>query len=138
MFTLLGTQHTGVTITGIQSGVSIFIGGSVTITCTTDSPADSIMLLQDNQPLHGTHQSSTTILMYTIPLVTDSINGNIFKCEAKLTGRTYSSNTASDMVTIFIKSKSIIVLWILLNTTPQFPNNLSMLASEHPAHHNVH
>ncbi len=96
---------TGITITGVQSGMPILIGGSVTINCTTDSPADSIMLLQDDQPLHGTQQSSTTILMYTIPLVTDSINGNTFKCEAKLTERTFSSDTAFDMVTISIQGK---------------------------------
>ncbi|XP_064386053.1 sushi, von Willebrand factor type A, EGF and pentraxin domain-containing protein 1-like [Halichondria panicea] len=90
----------GITIGGIQSGVSIYIGDSVTITCTTDSPADSVMLLQDDQPLHETN--SQTTLMHNIS-VTDSINGNIFKCEANLTGRTYSSDTTFDMVTISIK-----------------------------------
>ncbi len=102
-------SNTGIHIGGIQSGEPISFGVSVTITCTTDSPADSIMLLQDDQPLHGTN--SQTTLMYTIS-VTDSIDGNIFKCEANLTGRTYSSNIAFDMVTISIKSKSIILLWI--------------------------
>ncbi len=58
---ILTYTNTGITITGIQSGVPILIGGSVTINCTTDSPADSIMLLQDDQPLHEAHQSSTTI-----------------------------------------------------------------------------
>ena len=67
------------------------------------------MLLQDDQPLHETN--SQTTLMHNIS-VTDSINGNIFKCEANLTGRTYSSDTTFDMVTISIKSKSKIVLWI--------------------------
>ncbi len=103
----------GITLTGIQAGVSILIGGSVTITCTTGFPADSIMLLQDNQPLHETNSQTTLIhsLIHTIS-VTDSIDGNIFKCEANLTGRTYSLDTASDMVIVSIKSKSIIVLWI--------------------------
>ena len=97
------TLNSGVTITGIQSGGPILIGGSVTITCTTDSPADSIMLLQDDQPLYGTHHS--TILLYTISLVSDNIHGNTFKCEALLTGRTSSSDTAFDTVTIFIAGK---------------------------------
>ncbi len=97
------TNCTGITIGGIQSGFPILIGDSVTITCTTDSPADSIMLLQDDQPLYGTHQS--TILLYTIPLVSDSIHGNTFKCEALLTGRTSSSDTAFDTVTILIAGK---------------------------------
>ena len=111
--------------------MSIYIGDSVTITCTTDSPADSVMLLQDDQPLHETN--SQTTLMHNIS-VTDSIDGNIFKCEANLTGRTYFSDATFDMVTISIKSKSKIVLWIYFNNVSQFPNNLSMLASEHPAH----
>ena len=67
------------------------------------------MLLQDNQSLHETN--SQTTLMHTIS-VTDSIDGNIFKCEANLTGRTYSSDTAFDMVTTSIESKWRIVLWI--------------------------
>ncbi len=110
LFTLLGTcmctihYNTGVRITGIQSGVPIAIGRSVIITCTTDSLADSIMLLQDGQSLHETHQSTST-LTYTISLVNDSIHGNTFKCEAKLTGRTYSSDTAFFMVTISIQGK---------------------------------
>ena len=96
---------TGITITGIQSGVPILIGDSVTITCTTDYPADSIMLLQEDQPLHAAQQSSTTILMYTIPLVSDNIHRNTFKCEALLAERTDPSDTAFDMVTISIECK---------------------------------
>ena len=91
----------GIHITGIQSGEPILIGGSVTITCTTDSPADSIMLLQDDQP--KAQQLSTTTLMYTIYFVTDSIHGNIFKCEALLTGRTDTSDTAFESLTLSIK-----------------------------------
>ena len=98
-------SNTGVHIGGIQSGVPILIGGSVTISCTTDSPADSIMLLQDDQPLHEAQQSSTTTLMYTSSFVSDSIHRNTFKCEALLTERTYSSDTAFDMVTISIECK---------------------------------
>ncbi len=96
--------RTGIFISVIQSGVPILIGDSVTITCTTDSPADSIMLFQDNEPLYDTNNNQTA-LTYNISLVTDSIHGNIFKCEANLTGRTYSSDTASDMVTIFVEGK---------------------------------
>ncbi len=98
--------HAGVHITGIQSDVPILIGGSVTITCTTDSPADSIMLLQDDQPRHETNNQTT--LTYNISLVSDSIHRNAFKCEANLTGRTNSSDIAFDIVTISIEGKSII------------------------------
>ncbi len=104
MYNIIYT-NTGVTISGIQSGLSILIGSSVTITCTTDSPADSIMLLQDDQPLNETQQSPT-ILTYTISLVTDSIHQNTFKCEAKLAERTNFSDTAFDMVIISIQGKS--------------------------------
>ncbi len=85
---------------GIQSGVPILIGSSVTITCTTDSPADSIMLLRDDQPIHGTHQS--TNLTYAISLVNDSIHRNTFKCVANFLG---SFDTAFDSATATIKSK---------------------------------
>ncbi len=68
------------------------------------------MLLRDGQAFHETHQS--TILMYTISFVNDSIHQNTFKCEAKLTGRTNSFDTASDSVTISVEGKSIIVLRI--------------------------
>ncbi len=97
--------NTGITLTGIQSDVPILIGGSVTITCTTDSPADSIMLLQDDQPLLGTVMQST-ILTYTISLVTDNIHRNTFKCEALLTGRTDRSDTAFQSVTVSARGKS--------------------------------
>ena len=102
MSLLLSTLYynTGVHITGIQSGVPILIGGSVTITCTTDSPADSIILLQDDQHLHETRQS--TNLIYTIPLVTDSMHGNIFKCEAYFLG---TSDSAFENVITTVKSK---------------------------------
>ncbi len=72
------------------------------------------MLLQDDQPLHEAQQSPTTVLMYNIPLVTDTIHQNTFKCEAKLTGRTDPSDTAFNMVTVYIESKSMIVLWIYI------------------------
>ncbi len=116
--------NTGITISGIQSGVPILIGGSITITCTTESPADSIMLLRDDQPLHGIHQSIQT-LMHTI-LVTDNIHQNTFKCEANFTG---SSDTAVDQVTATIDSKFLLLtLSCKFNTTSQFPNNLLPLA----------
>ncbi len=99
--------RTGITISGIQSGAPILIGGSVTITCTTDSPADSIMLLQDDEPLHDSSSVINHHLTYTISLVTDSIHRNTFKCEALLTGRIDPSDTAFDMVTISIEGKSI-------------------------------
>ena len=104
--TLLGhtLTHTGIFISVIQSDAPILIGGSVTITCTTDSPADSIMLFQDNEPLHDTINNQTA-LTYNISLVTDSIHGNIFKCEAKLTERTYFSDIAFGMVTISVEGK---------------------------------
>ncbi len=134
---LLGTLHvhhslynTGVTIGGIQSGVPILIGGSVTITCTTDFPADSIMLLRDDQPLHEIHQSTKT-LMHTI-LVTDNIHQNTFKCEANFAG-----SSAFDQVTATIDSKFLLLTLSLVNckfnTTSQFPNNLLPLASAHLA-----
>ncbi len=122
--------NTGITI----AGVPILIGGSVTITCTTDSPADSIILLQDDQLLLGTVMQPT-ILTYTIPLVNDSIHGNTFRCEGLLIGRTNSSNIAFDMVTVSLEGKSIIVYLFLFNTTPQLPNNLSMLVLAHLALH---
>ncbi len=119
--------NTGITISGIQSGVPILIGGSITITCTTDSPADSIMLFRDDQPLHEIHQSIQT-LMHTI-LVTDNIHQNTFKCEANFTG---SSDTAIDQVTATIDSKFLLLTLSLVNckfnTTSQFPNNLLPLA----------
>ncbi len=90
--------NTGVNISGIQSGVSILIGSSVTITCTTDSPADSIMLLRDDQPFHETQQS--TNLTYAISLVNDSIHGNTFKCVANFLG-----SLAFDNATATIESK---------------------------------
>ncbi len=128
---ILTYTNIGITLTGVQSGVPILIGGSVTITCTTDSPADSIMLLQDDQPLHETNNQ--TALTYNISVVFDSIYKNTFKCEAKLTARTDPADTAFDMIIISIQGKSIIVFWILYDTTPQFPNNLSPLASDYPA-----
>ncbi len=66
------------------------------------------MLLRDGRAFHETHQS--TILVYTISFVNDSIHQNTFKCEALLTGRTIDSNTASDSVTVTIsvEGKSII------------------------------
>ena len=62
------------------------------------------MLLRDDQPLHGTNNNQTA-LTYNISLVTDSIHGNIFKCKAMLTERTYFSDIAFDMVTISVKGK---------------------------------
>ncbi|XP_064386521.1 uncharacterized protein LOC135335055 isoform X2 [Halichondria panicea] len=109
----------GVTISGI-TGVPILIGGSVIITCTTDSPADSIMLLQDNQPLHETQQSST-ILTYNISLVSDSIYGNTFKCEANLTGRTNSSDIAFNIVTISIEVPQQPIIASIRKSVPSIP-----------------
>ena len=96
--------------TGVNIGADmpILIGGSVTITCTTDSPADSIMLFQDDQPLHGTVMQSTTILTYTISLVSDSIHGNTFKCEALLAN---ISDTAFDIVIISLDGKTILIAY---------------------------
>ena len=99
---ILTYTNTGITIAGIQSGVPILIGDSVTITCTTDSSADSITLLQDGQVLHGTVMQSTTTLTYTISFVSDSIHGNTFKCEANFVG---TSDTAFVNATATIKSK---------------------------------
>ena len=104
LLTLLGIiklYNTGITLTGIQSGVPILIGGSVTINCTTIFSADSIILLQDNHPLYGTRQSST-ILTHNIPLVNDSIHRNTFKCVANFSE---TPDTAFDNVTTIIGSK---------------------------------
>ncbi len=98
-------SNTGI---NISADMPILIGASVIINCTTDSPADSITLLQNGRLLHGIHQSST-ILTYNISLVTDNIYGNTFKCEAKLTGRTNSSDTVFDMVIISLEGKSILI-----------------------------
>ncbi len=58
------------------------------------------MLLQDDQPLHDTRQS--TNLTYAIPLVNDSIHGNIFKCVANFLT---TSDTAFVNATASIESK---------------------------------
>ncbi len=86
----------GVTISGVQSMLTV--GESATINCTTDSPADSIMLLQNNRIVKVTQDGME--LMHTISLLKDSIHGNIFKCVAHLTGRTNNSDTAFDNETV--------------------------------------
>ncbi len=77
------------------------VGESATIICTTESPADSIMLLQNDRVVNKITQDGME-LMHIISLLKDNIHGNTFKCVANLTERTDTSDTAFNSSTISV------------------------------------
>ena len=76
------------------------MGDSATITCITDSLADSIVLLQND--IVVSHQVNHSVLTHNISLVNDTNHGDTFKCVANLTGRTHSSDTAFNNITVSV------------------------------------
>ena len=88
-----------VTITGLDSPLTV--GQSVTITCTTNEPASSIEWRNESKLLRISSPGSVTELDYTISLVTDDLQGQIFSCTAVV-----SNVTDTESVNVSVKGKS--------------------------------
>ena len=70
----------GVTITGLERPLTV--GKPATITCTTNEPASSIEWRNGSNQLNISSHGNVTELDYTISLVTDDLQGQIFSCTA--------------------------------------------------------
>ena len=84
------------------------MGDSATITCITDSLADSVVLLQNDNVV--SLQVNQSVLTHNISLVNDTNHGDTFKCVANLTGRESDSDTAFDNKTITVKGTHKILI----------------------------
>ena len=80
---------------------SLIVGESATITCTTKETASSIEWRNGSNQLNISSSGSATELDYTISLVTDDLQGQIFKCTAVV-----SNVTDTESVTILVEGKS--------------------------------
>ena len=76
---ILFLQHSGVTLAGLNE--SLTVGESATIQCMTNIAVTSIEWRDSSSDvlINATNQ---TVLEYTIPLVTDDLQGQEYKCVA--------------------------------------------------------
>ncbi len=121
-----------------SSGVNISVqsvlrvGDSATITCITDSPADSIVLLQNNNVVsRQSNKEELVNLTHIISLVNDTNHGDTFKCVANLTGRESDSDTAFDNKTVSVKGTLNCINYVFNNnhsahTVPEQAINTSI------------
>ena len=80
----------GITITGLESPLTV--GESANISCITNEPVSFIQWR--NMNLSSTTEGRVTLLNYTIPLVKDDMQGQIYTCIA-LSGNITDSRTAT-------------------------------------------
>ena len=76
---ILFLQHSGITLAGLNE--SLTVGESATIRCMTNIPVTSIEW-RDNSYDVLINATNQTVLEYTIPLVTDDLQGQDYKCVA--------------------------------------------------------
>ena len=89
----------GVNITGLDSPLAV--GQPATITCTTNEPASSIEWRNESNQLNISSSGSATELDYTISLVTDDLQGQIFTCTAVV-----ENVSDTESVRVSVKGKS--------------------------------
>ena len=86
-------------ITGLDSPLTV--GKPATITCTTKESASSIEWRNESNQLNISSSGSATELDYTISLVTDDLQGQIFTCTAVV-----RNVTDTEYVRVSVKGKS--------------------------------
>ena len=70
----------GITITGLESPLTV--GESANISCITNEAVSFIQWRNMSHNLSSTTEERVTVLNYTIPLVRDDMQGQIYTCVA--------------------------------------------------------
>ena len=86
------TCITGITITGLESPLTV--GETANISCITNKPVSFIQWRNMFQNTSNTATENVTVLNYTIPLVKDDMQGQIYTCIA-LSGNINNSQNAT-------------------------------------------
>ena len=89
---IIATYITGITITGLESPLTV--GESANISCITNEPVSYIQWRNMSHNLSNTTTKDVTVLNYTIPLVKDDMQGQIYTCIA-LSGNITDSQNAT-------------------------------------------
>ena len=92
---IIATCITGITITGLESPLTV--GESANISCMTNEPVSFIQWRNMFQDISNTAAENVTVLNYTIPLVEDDMQGQIYTCIA-LSGNINDSQNATILV----------------------------------------
>ena len=74
------TMHAGITISGLEDPLTV--GQSTTISCMTNIAVTSIEWRYQSSQLIMSATADVTVLEYTIPLVTDDLQGQQLTCIA--------------------------------------------------------
>ena len=82
----------GITITGLESPLTV--GESANISCITNEPVSFIQWRNMSHNLTSITEERVTVLNYTIPLVKDDMQGQIYICVA-LSGNITDTQTAT-------------------------------------------
>ena len=97
-------DNAGITISGLED--SLTVGQSAAINCTTITPVTSIEWKNQSSELIMSTAVNLTVLEYTIPLVTDDLQGQQFTCIAVAEIITYNE-------TIQIEVNGIHGIWTI-------------------------
>ena len=90
---------TGITIIGLENPLTV--GESASISCLTNEPASSIAWSSNSSELQSTINMNVMVLNYTIELVTDDMNGQMYNC------RVVSENSISGNESAILSVKGI-------------------------------
>ena len=83
----------GITITGLES--PLIVGGSATISCIINEHASLIVWSRQSYQLNM--DVNVTVLNYTIPLISDDLQGETFTCTAVVSN---TNDTESVMLSV--------------------------------------
>ena len=90
----------GITITGLES--PLIVGGSATISCITNEHASQIVWRRQSSQLEM--DVNVTVLNYTIPLVSDDLQGETFTCTAIFSNTNSTESVMLSVSGIFVST----------------------------------
>ena len=93
---------TGITITGLETALTVG-HQNVIISCMTNITMDSIEWRNQSSVLNMSSDMNLTVLEYTIPLVRDDVQGELFTCTAVDGGTTYAERDDIEVTGIFVQ-----------------------------------
>ena len=93
---------TGITITGLESPLTVG-HENVIISCMTNIAVDSIEWRDQSLVLNTSSDVNLRVLEYTIPLVRDDVQGELFTCTAVDGGTTYTERDDIEVTGIFVQ-----------------------------------
>ena len=85
----------GISITGLD--YPLVVGKSATISCITNEVASEIVWMNQTTVLAMAMDVNVTALNYTIPLVTDSLQGKLFTCTAIVSNTSHTETVMLDV-----------------------------------------